>query len=48
MISTDCPVEAGATVRILGMFSKDPGSAGGAASCSVICWSLCFGAEAMI
>lgn len=42
------PAESGAMRRILGMFSKVPGSAGLTVSCSLRAWRRCLGAEVMV
>lgn len=45
---TDGPQESGAMRRILGMFSKTPGSAAGTMSCSLRAWRRRLGAEVMV
>ena len=42
------PAESGAIRRILGMFSKVPGSAGLTTSCSLSAWRRCLGAEVIL
>ena len=46
--STHGPAESGAMRRILGIFSKVPGSAGLVTSCSLRASSLLFGADDMM
>lgn len=42
------PADSPATVRILGIFSKVPGSAAGATSCSASACRRLFGAEVIL
>ena len=42
------PADSPATVRILGIFSKAPGSAAGATSCSASACRRLFGAEVIM